>query len=174
MYFSSYQYYYCSTLYRFLFQKHNGVVSYVSGISVQVANTDGESVEDIEVLHALRSMEEVCGQKSVLKYSGSRYVGTTKKAYYLSVLNVRKELVFFVLESLSMFFMSNFQKRFGRFEASSVQRTSFAICCKDLQIFQNYYFSFLKSNFLINFYAVRGSAMCLLDELQCYKFNIKQ
>lgn len=174
MYFSSYRYYHDGLIYRFLLQKHNGQVSCLSELSFRVSNTDMPSIEDFDMLHSLRSLEDISGQKSTLKYSGSRYVGTTKKSFYLSVANIRKGFTFFTLEVLSLFFMSNFQKRHGRFGTWTFNKGAFVICCKDLQIFQNYYFSFLKSNFLINFYAFGGSKQCLLDELQLYKFNIKK
>lgn len=174
MYFSSYCYYYNSALYRLLFQKHNGGVAVISSLSFRVSNTDVASVEDFEVLHTLKGLEDVTGRKSSLQYFGSRYVGTTKKAYYLALVDVRKDLLFFVLESLSLFFISNFHKRFGQFDTSVFQKIPFTLCCKDLQIFQNYYLSSLKSNFLVSFYASGGSILSFLDELQCYKFNIKQ
>ena len=131
-------------------------------------------MEDFEVLHALKGLEDISGQKSVLQYFGSRYVGTTKKAYYLALVDVRKEWLFFALESLSLFFIPNFQKRIGQFDTSIVQNNPLILCCKDLQIFQNYYSSSLKSNFLLNFYTSGGSLLSFLDELQCYKFNVKQ
>lgn len=174
MYFSSYCYYYNSALYRLLFQKHNGGVAVISSLSFRVSNTDVASVEDFEVLHTLKGLEDVTGRKSSLQYFGSRYVGTIKKAYYLALVDVRKDLLFFVLESLSLFFISNFHKRFGQFDTSVFQKIPFTLCCKDLQIFQNYYLSSLKSNFLVSFYASGGSILSFLDELQCYKFNIKQ
>lgn len=174
MYFSAYHFYYDSTLYRFLFQKHNISVPALSKLAFRVSNTDVDSTEDFEILHALKSLEELSGQKSSLKYAGSRYVGTTKRAYYLAMLNVRKESVFFILETLALIFMPNFQKRFGRFDSSIIRRSSFALCCQDLQLFQNYYFSSLRTNFLISFQSFGSSVWSLLDILQCFKFNIKQ
>jgi hypothetical protein len=174
MFFSAYHFYYDSTLYRFLLQKHYSLVPSLSKLSFRVSNTNVDSTEDFEILHALKSLEELSGQKSSLKYVGSRYVGTTKRAYYLAMLNLRKESVFFVLEILSLLFITNFQKRFGRFDSSIIQRSSFALCCKDLQLFQNYYFSSLRTNFLISFQSFGSSILGLLDILQCFKFNIKQ
>lgn len=174
MYYSSYNYYYNCTLYRFLLQKYNSFSPSIKRISLQVSNTGLVSTEDLEILDALQNIEVISGQKSVLQYTGSRYVGTTKRGFYLSELHVCRNKVFFILETLSVFFLSNLQKRLGQFSASFINPKCFVICCKDLQIFQNYFSPALKSNFLLSIYAFEESVFAFLDMLQSFKFNIKQ
>lgn len=174
MYYSSYNYYYSCVLYRFLSQKYNYFSPGIKRISLQVSNADIVSTEDLEILDALENIEVISGQKSVLQYVGSRYVGTTKRGFYLSELHICRDKIFFVLEALSIFFLPNLQKRLGQFTSTLVNPECFVICCKDLQVFQNYFSPVLKSNFLISIYAFEESAFAFLDMLQSFKFNIKQ
>lgn len=170
---SSFNYYYLNFLCRVLIQKHV-FCPRLSGITFQVSNTQLSAVEDIEVTNSLSALEFVAGQKSFLVKSGLRYVGTSKKAFFLASVNVRKEHFFASLELLSFFLLPNLQRRFGRFSTNWFKTGAITLCCKDLPLFDNYFAVTLKSNFLIKITITARNGFAHLDLLQFFKFNIQQ
>ena len=174
MYFSSYNYYNTCFIRRAMVQKHGQPAPLLSSVTLEVANSNLTSVEDIEVLHSLRVLELLVGQKAVLAYTGSRYVGTSKKSYFFASVTLQKQWMYPFLLFLTLFLLPNLQKLGGRFTSEWVRGSTFSISCKDPQLFEGYFAEPLNSNLKVTIKAKNSSVASFLDILQTFKFNIYQ
>jgi ribosomal protein L5 len=172
MYYSSYEYYNATVIRRLLLQKHGRSPLQVSSITLEVSNTALSSVEDPEVVNSLKALEVISGRKASLSASGSRYVGTSKRAFFSAFVNLRKNRMYSFLLVLALFFLPNYQKLGGRYTRQWVKHGSFTICCKDLQLFDSCFSPSLKSNLRIFIKSEGTDDFSFLDLLQCFKFNI--
>lgn len=171
--FSTYSYYYSNFLRRVFLQKHISCPR-ILNITLQISQSQLLTVEDSEITNSLVALELLSGQKAYLAKSGSRFVGTSKKSFFLADVSLRKTRFFAVLEVLALFLLPNLQRRLGLFTTSWFQGDTLAICCKDLQLFENYFAVCLKSNLVINLGIVASDNFARLDLLQFLKFNIQQ
>jgi len=171
MYFSTYSYYNTCFISRFLLQKHYTVLPQALSISLLVSSNNVRSLEDTRLLNSFLNLELLSGQKPVLSYAGTRYVGTTKKAFFLSRIDLQKKYVYLFLEELSLFLLPYFQKRFGRDLAQLSGKTGkFVLSCKDCQLFQGYPYNYPSDCVVIT---INSSLLhsSFTDLFQLYKFN---
>lgn len=174
MYYSPYDYYNFAVVRRLLVQKHCQLPLQVNAVNLEVSSSNLISIEDPEVVNSLKALEIISGQKAVLLSSGSRYVGTSKRAFFSAAVNVKKNRVYAFLMLLALFFLPNYQKLGGRYTRQWVKQGSFTICCKDLQLFDSFFSAALKSNLRVFIKSRDTDEVSLLDTLQCFKFNIVQ
>jgi len=172
--FSSYDYYNVVFVRRFLLQKHNCLPLQIRSVSLEVSNSSLTSLEDLEVLYALKALEAITGQKATFTRTGSRYVGTSKKCFFSTIVNLKKGRTHSFLLLLSLFFLPNLQKLGGRYTRQWVRGSSYTLCCKDLQLFEGCFSVPLRSNVQIIIKAGDNDSYSLLDLLQCLKFNLMQ
>lgn len=174
MFFSTYNYYNAGVLRRVAVQKHAQLSPTLHVVTLEVANSNLTSVEDPEILQSLKALELITGQKAILPYTGSRYVGTAKKAFFFASVSLKKHKVYSFLLFLALFLLPNLQKLGGRYTVEWVRSGLFSICCKDSQLFEGYFSESLKSDLRVTLRAKQADSASFVDLLQFLKFNIQQ
>lgn len=128
MYFSRCKYYSLFSC-RVLLQKHFSFAPMLSSVQLNISGSSLGSPEDPELLSTLYTLETLSGQKSKLMYVDSKYVGTTKRVFFLSKVTLNSELSFFLLDQLILLYFPNFQRRFGRLRLNLVSLTArYTVC----------------------------------------------
>ena len=156
---------------RFLGQKHYLFFPSDLSISLVVSTNDTRSSEDVRLLNALKNMEYITGQKPILAYTKSRYVGTVKRSISLVKLNLAKSNVYHFLQELSIFLLPYLQKRFGSTSIKTLKNGNFTFFCKDFQFFYAYPNNLLSDGFRVSITSSSPCYFLLVDSLQLHKFN---